>query len=62
VEVVEQGGALRFYAVGVGHRRCVTVPISRALAAELAGRVRFIERPAAPGPRRPVPASLQAVD
>jgi hypothetical protein len=64
VEVVEQEGSLRFYAVGMGHRRPVTVRISRGLAAELAGRVRFVERPSAsaPGDLQSVPASLQPVD
>jgi hypothetical protein len=61
VEVVDEGGALRFYAVGVGHRRPVAVPISRSAAAELAGKVRFVERSTCSTDRQ-VPMSLQPVD
>lgn len=62
VEVVDEGGVVRFYAAGTGHRRPMTVPITRAMAAELAGRVRFVERGAHVGALPLAPEALQSVD
>jgi hypothetical protein len=62
VEVFDEGGAVRFYAVGTGHRRPVTVPISRALAAQLAGRVRFVERRGPAAVVEPAVKTLQSID